>query len=88
MFQAGTGGDVIADFTLGQDRIDLSAYGFGFAQVQTGFVQNGANGAINLGGGDFIVLNGVTLANLTAADFILAAAAEAPVPQTIDHYLF
>lgn len=88
VFQAGTGGDVIGDFTQGQDRIDLSAFGFSFAQAQTGFVQNGANGAINLGGGDFIVLNGITLANLTAADFILATAAEAPAPLTIDHYLF
>ena len=39
--------------------------------AQTNFSQVGGNGAINLGNGDFIVLNGVTMSQLTAADFIL-----------------
>lgn len=71
VFQPGTGGDVIGDFTIGQDRIDLKAFGFAnFADLAVNFSQVGADGAINLGNGDFIVLHGVTMANLTAADFI------------------
>jgi Ca2+-binding RTX toxin-like protein len=73
VFGAGTGGDVIGDFTRGQDRIDISAFGFSFAQAQANFSQVGGNGAINLGNGDFIVLNGVTMSQLTASDFILGA---------------
>lgn len=69
--QPGSGGDVIGDFTIGQDRIDLKAFGFAnFAALAANFSQVGADGAINLGNGDFIVLHGVTMANLTAADFI------------------
>lgn len=71
VFQPGTGGDVIGDFTIGEDRIDLKAFGFAnFDQLKVNFSQVGADGAINLGNGDFIVLHGVTMANLTAADFI------------------
>ncbi|MBO9502998.1 hypothetical protein J7346_14915, partial [Brevundimonas sp. A19_0] len=71
VFQAGTGGDVIGDFTIGQDRIDLRAFGFAnFDQLKVNFSQVGADGAINLGNGDFIVLHGVTMASLTAAQFI------------------
>ena len=71
VFQPGTGGDVIGDFTIGSDRIDLKAFGFAdFDQLKVNFSQVGADGAINLGNGDFIVLHGVTMANLTAAQFI------------------
>ncbi len=70
VFGIGTGGDVIGDFTQGQDRIDISAFGFSFAQAQANFIQNGNVGAINLGNGDFIVLHNVTMSTLTATDFI------------------
>ncbi len=70
VFTSGTGGDVIGDFTAGQDRIDLSAFGFSFAQAQANFIQNGNVGALNLGNGDFIVLHNVTMSTLTATDFI------------------
>ena len=70
VFTAGTGGDVIGDFTRGQDKIDISAFGFSFAQAQANFIQNGNVGAINLGNGDFIVLHNVTMSTLTATDFI------------------
>jgi Ca2+-binding RTX toxin-like protein len=71
VFQPGTGGDVIGDFTIGSDRIDLKAFGFAnFDQLKVNFSQVGADGAINLGNGDFIVLHGVTMASLTAAQFI------------------
>jgi len=62
---------VIGDFTIGQVRIDLRAFGFAdFDDLKVNFSQVGADGAINLANGDFIVLHGVTMANLTAADFI------------------
>jgi Ca2+-binding RTX toxin-like protein len=74
VFTAGSGGDVIGDFERGSDRIDLAAFGFvSFAALQANFSQVGSNGAINLGGGNFIVLNGVTMSQLTAADFVLSA---------------
>lgn len=82
VFNARTGGDVIVDFTLANDRIDLSAFAqfTSFAALQTTFSQVGADGAINLSNGDFIVLNGVTMANLTAANFILPSQAAAAAP--------
>jgi Ca2+-binding RTX toxin-like protein len=78
IFARGTGGDVVGDFVRGQDRIDVSAFGLSFAQLQARFVQNGAVGAINLGNGDVVVLHNVTMSQLTASDFILAPVAEAP----------
>ena len=77
VFGIGTGGDVIGDFTRGQDKIDISAFGFSFAQAQANFIQDGNVGAINLGNGDFIVLHNVTMSQLTAADFILGGANQA-----------
>jgi hypothetical protein len=81
VFEHGTGGDVIGDFTAGTDKIDLSAFGFaGFAQVQSAMVENGGTTAINLGGGDFIVINGVAEASLHAGDFILGGGSSALLP--------
>ena len=72
VFGRGTGGDVIGDFQDGSDRIDLTAFGFtSFAQVQALIGQNGGTSFIALGGGDLIVINGVAMASLGAADFIL-----------------
>ncbi|MES2492751.1 MAG: calcium-binding protein [Pseudomonadota bacterium] len=71
VFEAGTGGDVIGDFAQGQDKIQLDGIFSTFAQAQANFVQVGTDGAINLGAGDLIVLHSVTMANLTAADFLL-----------------
>jgi hypothetical protein len=71
-----TTSDVKAEYIWiqhGVDRIDVRAFGIAsFAQVQSAFIQNGSTGAINLGGGDFIVLQNVTMNILTAADFVLA----------------
>lgn len=79
VFESGTGGDVIGDFQSGADRMDVSAFGFAsFAALSANFSQVGADGAINLGGNDLIVLHGVTMANLTVADFILTAPASPP----------
>ncbi|MFO1255464.1 MAG: M10 family metallopeptidase C-terminal domain-containing protein [Sphingomonadaceae bacterium] len=78
VFQPGTGGDVIGDFVRGQDKIDISAYGMTFAQVQARYYQDGTTGAIQMANGDVIVLHNITMSQLTASDFILTASAEAP----------
>jgi Ca2+-binding RTX toxin-like protein len=73
VFEHGTGGDVIGDFAAGTDKIDLIAIGYSWAQVQNSMHENGGNTAIDLGGGDLVVLNGVTAAQLHASDFLLAS---------------
>jgi Ca2+-binding RTX toxin-like protein len=78
VFGAGSGQDVIGDFSIAEDKIEFGTTFTSFAQVQANMVQNGANMAINLGGGNFIVLQGINKANLTAANFTFALAAEAP----------
>jgi Ca2+-binding RTX toxin-like protein len=73
VFRRGTGGDVVGDYTPGVDKLDIAGTGYGsFAQVQACMVQNGDSTAIDLGAGDFIVLMGVSLASLAAADVWLA----------------
>jgi Ca2+-binding RTX toxin-like protein len=69
-FEAGTGADLIDDFQAGADKINLVGYGLTFAQWQTHFIQSGSTGAIDRGSGDLVVLHNVTMANLTATDFI------------------
>ncbi len=82
VFDRGTGGDVIADFERGVDRIDLSAFGpMTFTQLQTLFVQDGTVGGIQLTTGEVVVLHNITMSQLTAADFIFATAFE---PAKID----
>jgi serralysin len=61
VFERGTGGDAIGDFTSGLDHILLVGLGFtSFGQVQAAFSVVGGSSAINLGQGDLIVLPGVT----------------------------
>jgi len=72
LFERGTGGDVIGDFTQGEDLIDLSAFGFTeFSQLSSRFVQDGDVGGIQLATGDVIILHHVQMSALTADDFIL-----------------
>ena len=72
VFEHGTGGDVIGDFTHGEDKIDVHDFAFAsFAALQASFHQVGSDGAIDLGGGDFIVLQGVTMTSLDSGDFVL-----------------
>jgi Ca2+-binding RTX toxin-like protein len=81
VFEHGTGGDVIGDFLAGADKIDLSAFGFAnFQAVVNSMHEVNGTTAIDLGGGDFIVLNGVAEATLHAGDFILGGGASANVP--------
>ena len=80
VFQPGTGTDTIGDFARGQDKIDISAYGMTFAQVQARYFQDGTTGAIQMANGDVIILVNTTMSQLTASDFILTATAE-PAPK-------
>ena len=76
VFARGSGADVLEDFTSGQDRIDLTAYGVTFEQVMAAFVAGDEGVYIDLallGGeaGDRIAYGfGVTPAAL-ASDFLL-----------------
>lgn len=76
VFGASSGADVIGDFDLAEDVIEFAAYFTSFTQVQANLLQVGNDGAINLGGGNLIVLHGVTMADLTIANFAFAQAAE------------
>jgi len=72
VFQHGSGGDVIGDFAHGADKIDVHDFGFAdFSTLATHFSQVGSDGAIDLGGGDFVVLLGATMSALDAGDFVL-----------------
>ncbi len=80
IFEHGTGGDVIGDFTPGTDKIDLSAFGItDYQTVVNAMHEVNGTTAIDLGGGDFIVLNGVANAALHQGDFILSGGTEAIV---------
>lgn len=83
VFERGTSADVIGDFQVGVDRIDLSAFGLTWQDVLNSMHENGGTTAIDLGGGDpllnngdMIVLNGVARASLSERDFIFAASAQ------------
>jgi serralysin len=77
IFDRATGGDVIADFERGIDKIDLTAFGpMTFAQLQSRFAQDGTIGAIQFATGEVVVLHNIIMTQLTAADFIFATAFE------------
>jgi cyclophilin family peptidyl-prolyl cis-trans isomerase len=80
VFEHGTGGDVIGDFVPGTDRIDLTAIGYTWQQLQSSFHENAGTTAIDLGNGDLVVLNGVTSAQLHQSDFILAGGSSGTAP--------
>jgi len=77
LFEHGTGVDTVGDFVAGTDKIDLTAIGYSWQQVQNAFHQNGADLAIDLGNGDSVVLHGVTAAQLQQSDFVLAGGSAA-----------
>jgi Ca2+-binding RTX toxin-like protein len=76
VFGANSGADVVGDFAIAEDVIEFASYFTSFDQAQANFHQHGADGAIDLGGGNLIVLHGVTMATLTAANFAFVAGAE------------
>jgi Ca2+-binding RTX toxin-like protein len=71
VFERGTGGDVIGDFQVGLDKINIAGIGYtSFEQVQAHLVENGGTTALDLGQGDFVVLVGIAMDTLTADDFV------------------
>jgi Ca2+-binding RTX toxin-like protein len=71
-FTKGTGTDIVADFQAGTDKLDVRAYGFTtLAQAKARMVQVGGDVAFDLGGGDSVILIGVSLASLGAVDLVL-----------------
>ncbi|MBI1285507.1 MAG: matrixin family metalloprotease [Thiobacillus sp.] len=72
VFERGTGGDVVGDFLCGTDQVQIAGLGFSsFAQVQAAMSTDGVSTALDLGMGDFVVFNGVTMASFAAGDFLL-----------------
>lgn len=70
-FEPGSGLDIIADFTHGQDVIELPrSLAADFAAVLNRSQQIGANAIINIDAADAITLPGVALSSLTAGDFL------------------
>lgn len=72
VFEPGeAGGDRIEDFQFGQDRIDLSAFGFsGFGDLV--LRQNFSETVIDLGGGGSIRIDFADVAEFEAGDFLFA----------------
>jgi len=73
VFERGTGADVIGDFTPGTDKIQLVGIGYtNVTEVKAHMDEAGGVSAIDLGLGDIVVLHNVTIASLSAGDFIFA----------------
>lgn len=72
VFLQNSGNDVIEDFRQADgDKIDVSAYGFDdVAFFDTNIQAAGSDTLINFGGGNTLVLVGVSASQLTAADFV------------------
>ena len=69
-----TGVDLITDFEIGVDAIDVSDFGFaGFDDLLAGATQDGADLLIELSGmsGDALILEGIAKDDLLEGDFIL-----------------
>ena len=73
-FISGSGSDVIWDFDVSADRIDLADYGAGFAsisEVLASVFEDGDGAYIQLDGGDVVFLSGISAADLSASNFII-----------------
>ena len=70
--RAGNGSDIIGDFTAGADRLLLQGYAAvqSLGDLLTHARQVGGDVAFDLGGGEVLILQNVTLAALTAADIL------------------
>ena len=72
IFDPGDGADRIAGFTDGEDRIDLSGFGFsGFDEVEAASVAEGVMVDLKARGGGTVLLADFAMANLDAGDFIV-----------------
>jgi Ca2+-binding RTX toxin-like protein len=68
----GTGRDVIGDFDVSADVVDLSAFGLlEVADVGSRITQFGSDVLLDLGNGDQLALIGVQMESLTSANFVL-----------------
>ncbi len=72
MIKRGTQTDIVADFTIGQDKLNVSDFGFGsLTNAKAAMVQVGTDIAFYLGSSDLVILQNIGINNLTAAEFIL-----------------
>jgi len=78
VFTVGGGGDVVYDFQVGTDKLDVTAFG-GYDSI----VQNGADTLITFAAGTTVLLKGVSAVSVTADSFIGLNAAPPPSPMTI-----
>ena len=84
LIRKGTGIDIIADFTPGTDRIDLSDYGFkSVAAAKALFQQAGTDVSVNLGNGDTLILMGVLASAIGNADIYTGKINTAPVANAV-----
>jgi serralysin len=74
VFRSGYGADIITDFSVGFDQVDLSGLNqfSTFAAVMSAGSQVGLNSVFNFGYSLSLTLTNVALASLSAADFIVA----------------
>jgi Ca2+-binding RTX toxin-like protein len=70
----GSGLDIVYDFTVGEDKVDVSGLGFTDFEAEVGSIWRTVNGKalMEMGVGDRLLLVGVDHTTLTADDFILA----------------
>jgi VCBS repeat-containing protein len=84
LIRKGTGIDIIADFTPGADRIDLSDYGFkSVAAAGALFQQVGTDVSVNLGNGDTLILMGMQGRPIANADIYIGKINTAPVANAV-----
>jgi len=68
VYRPGSGADEITDFSLGDDRIDLTSFGTGFNTTSLTLSGN----IIDFGGGNTLRLTRTDVSILSASDFIFA----------------
>ena len=72
VFAPGDGADRIKGFVDGQDRLDLSAHGFTRVAAALRHFEAVDGGVRFVAGNDTVLIGGITLADLSGADLILA----------------
>jgi Ca2+-binding RTX toxin-like protein len=72
VFHSGNGVDTVTDFTHGSDYVDILKFSgvSDFESLSSHISQHGGDTWISFGGGDKLILEHVTAANLTADDFV------------------
>ncbi len=70
VFGAGSGSDIIADFSIGLDKINIVGSFTSFVEVQSHIVQVGTNSAIQFDNGDVLIIYNVQANQLAATDFM------------------